>query len=92
MNDSVINESKVLCLILAEHEKLYKNEPLLKQKISLLEELNNKYILSDSIKNEQIRLFNEKIESDSKQIKKLQTYKKCSFIGGALLFILGLLL
>lgn len=81
---------------MAEHEKLSNENPLLKQQISSLEELNNLYVKTDSIQKIEIDVFKEKVASNEKQIKKLQSSKKKiaigSSVGGILLFILGLII
>ena len=93
LNDT---ESKILCGILLEHEKLSIENPLLKQQINSLEELNRFYVESDSIKNNEIQIYQNEIYSNEKQIKKLKSSQKKitigSSVGGILLFILGLLL
>ena len=89
-------QAKTLCLILNEHEKLSIENPLLKEQVLSLEELNRLYVQSDSIKNMEIEIYKDKSDSDDKTIKKLQASKKKTLIGssvgGVLLFILGLLL
>ena len=83
-------------IVLSEHQKLSKENPLLKQQISSLEELNNLYIKSDSLQRVEINTYKEKVVSDSKQIQKLKSTQKKTIIGasvgGILLFILGLIL
>ena len=83
-------------IVLLEHQKLSNENPLLKQQIASLEELNNLYIKSDSIQKIEIKVYEEKVVSDAKQIKKLKsTQKKLIFgssAGGIVLFILGLIL
>jgi len=85
-------QAKTLCLILNEHEKLSIENPLLKQQINSLKELNQLYIESDSIKTIQSDLFKEKITSDEKIIKKQKKLIIGSSVGGIFLFILGLIL
>ena len=89
-------QSKTLCLILNEHQKFSIENPLLKQKISSLEELNQLYVESDSIQQVEISTYKDKVDSDAREIKKLRnTNKKIiigSSIGGILLFILGLII
>lgn len=79
-----------------EHKKLRIENPLLKQQITSLEELNQFYIKSDSLQREEINLYVKKVASDEKKIKQLKsTQKKViigSSIGGFLLFILGLII
>ena len=89
-------QTKILSIILTEHEKLSIENPLLKQQIKSLEELNQLYISSDSIQKIEINAFKDKIISDEKQIQKLKSAQKktiiSSSVGGIILFILGLLL
>ena len=89
-------QTKTLCLILNEHEKLSIENPLLKEQINSLETLNELYIESDSIQKTEIDLYKDKIVSDEKQIKKLKSSQKKTLIGssvgGILLFFIGLLL
>lgn len=97
MKDSVtIDSVKVLCIILAEHEKLYNENSLLLNKISLLEDLNNNYSYSDSLQHSMITECEQRIKSDSEKIAKLENYKKKSFfIGGSfglILFLLGIII
>lgn len=87
---------KAIALIFNEHEKLSIENPLLKQQISSLEELNQLYVESDSIQKVEITDLKDRVNSDSKKIQKLKSAKKKiligSSIGGILLFILGLFL
>ena len=79
-----------------EHQKLSNENPLLKQQISSLEELNQLYMKTDSIQKIEINSFKDKVASDEKQIRRLKsTQKKTIFgasVGGIVLFILGLIL
>jgi len=83
-------------IVLLEHQKLSNENPLLKQQIKSLEELNQLYVQTDSLQREEIGIYKEKVESDDKKIKKLKsTQKKLiigSSVGGIVLFILGLFL
>ena len=87
---------KAISLIFNEHEKLSKENPLLKQQISSLEELNKIYLKSDSLQKIEIDLFKEKSANDEKIIKNLKsTQKKIligSGVGGIVLFLLGIIL
>ena len=87
---------QVEALIFAEHQKLSYENPLLKQQINLLEDLNKLYIKTDSIKSIEITDLKNRVESDNKKIQRLKsTQKKTIFgasVGGVILFILGLLL
>lgn len=89
-------QTKTLCIILNEHEKYSIENPLLKQQIKSLEELNQLYIESDSLNKEEVKVYENKVASDAKQIKKLKSTQKKLIIGssisGIVLFILGLLL
>ena len=83
-------------IVLLEHQKLSNENPLLKQQIKSLEELNQLYVQTDSLQRKEIGIYKEKVESDDKKIKKLKsTQKKLiigSSVGGIVLFILGLFL
>lgn len=87
---------KAISLIFNEHEKLSKENPLLKQQISSLEELNKIYLKSDSLQQVEINLFKEKSANDEKIIKNLKsTQKKIIFSScacGIVLFLLGIIL
>ena len=97
--DSILiskEELKLSCLIFAEHQKLSTENPLLKQQISSLEELVKLYIESDSLQREEIKIYEDKVSSDAKKIKKLKSTRKGiiigSSVGGIVLFIIGLIL
>lgn len=79
-----------------EHQKLSNENPLLKQQIKSLEELNKLYIKTDSIQKIEIESYNNEVIKNSKQINKLKNNQKRTIIGasigGILLFILGLIL
>ena len=89
-------ETKETALIFNEHQYLSIENPLLKQQIKSLEELNQLYINSDSIQRIEINTYQEKVASDEKKIRQLKsTQKKIilgSSVGGIILFILGLIL
>ena len=83
-------------IVLLEHQKLSNENPLLKQQIKSLEELNQLYIKSDSIQRIEVKDLTDRVASDKKKIQRLKsTQKKTIFgasVGGIVLFILGLLL
>lgn len=89
-------EAKTTALIFNEHAKLSIENPLLKEQINSLEELNQLYVKSDSIQKIELNVYQEKVAFDEKQIKKLKSNQKKlifgSSVGGILLFILGLIL
>lgn len=89
-------EVKETALIFNEHEKLSIENPLLKEQINSLEELNQLYVKTDSLQKEEIKVYQEKVVSDEKKIQHLKsTQKKLvigSSVGGIVLFILGLIL
>ena len=70
--------------------------PLLKQQIASLEELNSLYVESDSIQRIEIKDLTNRVESDKKTIQKYKSKQKKTLIGasagGILLFIIGLIL
>ena len=90
------SEIRTTCLIFAEHQKLSNENPLLKQQIASLEELNQLYVKSDSIQKIEINTYKDKVASDEKKIQRLKSAQKKTIIGssvgGIVLFILGLLL
>jgi hypothetical protein len=83
-------------IVLSEHQKLSEENPLLKQQINSLEELNQLYVKTDSIQKIEINDFKDRVASDAKKIQQMKsTQKKLIFgssVGGIVLFILGLLL
>lgn len=89
-------QAKQLALILAEHEKLSNENPLLKQQINSLEELNQLYVESDSLQKQEIQIYQDKVASDEKTIQRMKSTQKKTIIGssvgGIVLFILGLIL
>ena len=91
-----LTDSKVTALIFAEHQKLSTENPLLKEQIKSLEELNSLFEKSDSIQNVKIQIYQERVSSDAIKIKKLESSRKAilggSCVGGVVLFIIGLLL
>lgn len=70
--------------------------PLLKQQITSLEELNKLYVESDSIRKVEVTDLENRVKSDNKKIQQLKNNQKKiilgSSIGGIILFILGLIL
>ena len=95
--DSIfVSTQQITAIIFAEHQKLSNENPLLKQQINSLEELNQLYVKSDSIQRVEIKTYEDKVASDEKQIQRLKsTQKKTLFgasVGGIVLFILGLIL
>lgn len=87
---------QVEAIIFAEHQKLSEENPLLKQQILSLKELNNLYIKSDSIKQSEIDLYKDEVNSCEKKIQKLKSSNRKTILGasisGILLFIIGLIL
>ena len=87
---------QVEALIFVEHQKLSYENPLLKQQINSLEELNQLYVKTDSIKNIEIDNLKERVASDANKIQRLKSTQKKTIlgasVGGIVLFILGLLL
>lgn len=95
--DSIfVSTQQITAIIFAEHQKLSNENPLLKQQINSLEELNQLYVKSDSIQRVEIKTYEDKVASDAKKIQRMKsTQKKLiwgSSVGGIVLFILGLLL
>ena len=87
-------EVKTIALILNEHEKLSVENTLLWQQVYSLEDLNKLYILSDSLQKEELKVYENKVSSDAKKIKKLKSTQKGiiigSSVGGIVLFLIGL--
>ena len=83
-------------IVLLEHQKLSNENPLLKQQIKSLEELNQLYVKSDSIQKIEVKDLTDRVASDKEKIQRMKsTQKKTIFgasVGGIVLFILGLLL
>ena len=83
-------------IVLLEHQKLSNEVLLLKEQNASLEELNQLYSESDSLKNEEIKVYKEKVVSNDKEIQHLKSSRKNiikgSCVGGIVLFILGLIL
>lgn len=79
-----------------EHQKLSEENPLLRQQINSLEELNFLYFKSDSIQRKALEDYEDEILSNEAQIKKLKSTQKKTLWGasvsGIVLFILGLIL
>lgn len=87
---------QITALIFAEHQKLSNENPLLKQQVKSLEELNQLYVKSDSLQKIEIGNFKDKVASDEKKIQRLESTQKVTIlgasVGGIVLFILGLIL
>jgi hypothetical protein len=66
-----------------EHQKLSNENPLLKQQIKSLEELNQLYEKSDSIQKDEIKLYKTKVASDEKKIQRLKSTQKKTIIGSS---------
>ena len=95
--DSIsLSTQQVTAIIFAEHQKLSNENPLLKQQVKSLEELNQLHEKTDSIQKEEIGLYKNRVASDEKKIQQLKSSQKKTIIGasvgGIVLFILGLLL
>ena len=87
---------QVEALIFAEHQKLSYENPLLKQQINSLEELNQLHIKTDSIKTIEINDLKDRVASDANKIQRLKSAQKKTIlgfsVGSIFLFILGLIL
>ncbi len=87
---------QVEALIFAEHQKLSYENPLLKQQINSLEELNQLHIKTDSIKTIEINDLKDRVASDANKIQRLKSAQKKTIlgfsVGSVFLFILGLIL
>lgn len=93
---STANDTTIISIIFAEHQKLSTENVLLKEEIGYLKEKETIYQQSDSIQKEEINLYQEGLSNANKKIQKMEsTQKKIiigSSVGGIILFILGLLL
>ena len=91
-----MSTQQITAIIFAEHQKLSNENPLLKQQVKSLEELNQLHEKTDSIQKEEIGLYKDRVASDEKKIQQLKSSQKKTIIGasvgGIVLFILGLLL
>lgn len=87
---------KIVNIIFAEHQKFSIENPLLKQKVASLEELNQLYVQSDSIQKIEVNELKNQVVSNEKEIQHLKSSRKKliggSCVGGIVLFILGLIL
>ena len=87
---------QVEALIFVEHQKLSYENPLLKQQINSLEELNQLYVKTDSIKNIEIDNLKDRVASDANKIQRMKSAHKKTIlgfsVGSVCLFILGLIL
>ena len=69
---------KTTNLIFLEHEKYSKEIPLLENKIEILENINNTWIHTDSIRKVNELQYSSVIKNDSIKINKLQNVNKTS--------------
>ena len=88
---------KITNLIFKEHEMLKKENSLLYVQVRNLEDLNKNYMLQDSIRINEIRLWRtqayEYEDVNVKLTKKLKIYKKIPYIsGGIIAVLLGLII
>lgn len=87
---------KIVNIIFAEHQKFSIENPLLKQKVASLEELNQLYVESDSICKSEVTALKKEVVSNEKKIQQLKSSRKKLVgglsVGGIVLFIIGLLL
>lgn len=63
-------------IVLSEHQKLSEENPLLKQQINSLEELNQLYVKTDSIQKIEINDFKDRVASDAKKIQQMKSTQK----------------
>ena len=95
--DSIsLSTQQITAIIFAEHQKLSNENPLLKKQIVSLEELNELYVKTDSIRKIEVTDLKNRVESDDKKIQRLKSAQKKTIlgasVGGIVLFILGLIL
>ena len=83
-------------IVLLEHQKLSNENVLLKEQVFSLEELNQLYAKTDSVRMIEVTAYKEKVVSDEIKIQRLKSTQKKTVIGasvgGIVLFILGLIL
>lgn len=83
-------------MICAENQKLLIENPLLKEQIRSLEEINSLCMYADSLHQLELGIYREELISNDKEIQKLKSDKKNIIFGTSLgsifLFILGLIL
>lgn len=96
MKDSVNWDTlKIVNLIFAEHEYLSIENPLLKEQIKSLEELNQLYIKTDSVRKEELYEYEKQINSDKETIKGLRKTNKIAVgisAGSVFLLLISLIL
>lgn len=96
MKDSVNWDTlKIVNLIFAEHEYLSIENPLLKEQIKSLEELNQLYIKTDSVRKEELYEYEKQVNSDKETIKELRKTNKIAVgisAGSVFLFLISLIL
>ena len=90
------NDTTVLALILAEHQKLTVENPLLKEEIQLLKQQNKLCEEQDSLHQQEIGIYKEELIKTTNKLNKSESSRKkiitFSSVGGILLFIIGILL
>ena len=93
---STANDTTVISLIFAEHQKLSIENPLLKEEIKYYKEMNKLCQEQDSIQKEEINLYQESLSNANDKIHKLKSTQKkiiiSSSVVGIILLILGLIL
>ena len=89
---SSLNDTTIVALIFAEHQKLSIENPLLREEISYLKEQNKICDVKDSLNNEVVKIYKTELSNTNKKLKKAKTSQKITFAGGIVLFLIGLIL
>lgn len=91
-----MTSQQLTAIIFAQHQKLSSENPLLKQQIQSLENLNKLYVTSDSLQRIKIENYKIQVSTNEQTIQKLKSTQKKSLVGfsvgGIVLFIIGLIL
>lgn len=87
-----IDTLKVVNIIFAEHQKLSVENPLLREKIKTLEELNQSYVESDSLYKESITHLSDSITFKNNKITKLKKKQKRLKIGASISIVVSFLI
>ena len=83
-----VDQLKQTNLIFLEHGKLSKENVLLKNKVVLLDSLNNNYVRIDSLNNVTINNLKQELDKKAKKNKSIKNY----IIGGSFGAVIGLIL
>ena len=94
--EKTLNDTTVISLIFAEHQKLIKENSLLTSELDNYKQLLKVQENIDSLRVEEIHSYQEALSNSEKHIKKLKSSRRKlifgSSVGGIVLFILGILI